>query len=118
MLYTSRGWDVNHYNVSHCDQQLLNFSSEAKVLWRLTQAVDVQHVGDAPVTHVHFRLVLLSALLHQLFQRLGHDLDQTTTTKHVGDVQEGAGRDKRVLLAGTLQGSPSPDKWTTGGRVR
>lgn len=51
----------------------------------LTQAVDIQHVGDAPVTHVHFRLVLLPALLHQLFQRLGHVLYQTTTTKHVGD---------------------------------
>lgn len=46
---------------------------------QLTQAADIQHAGHAPVTHVHFRLVLLPALLHQLFQRLGHVLHQTTT---------------------------------------
>ena len=63
-------------------------------------------------------LVLLPALLHQLFQRLGHDLYQTTTTKHVGDGQEGTEREMREPPAGTLQFSPGLGKWAPAGRVR
>lgn len=38
----------------------------------LTQSWNVQHVGNAPVTHLHIRQVLLATLLHNLLQRLGH----------------------------------------------
>lgn len=38
----------------------------------LTQSWNVQHVGNASVAHLHIRQVLLSTLLHNLLQRLGH----------------------------------------------
>ena len=103
--FTSTRWGGNYQNVSNCHQQLLVKlinppSPRGRPSGELTQAVDVQHVRDAPVTHVHFRLVLLPALFHQLFQRLGHDLYQTTT-KHVGDGQKGAGREMREPPADT-----------------
>ena len=84
MPFTSTRWGGNHQNVSNCHQQLLVKlinppSPRGRPSGELTQAVDVQHVRDASVTHVHFRLVLLPALFHQLFQRLGHDLYQTIT---------------------------------------
>lgn len=118
--FTSTSWGGNHLNVSHCHQQLLVRlinppSPRGRPSRELTQAVDVQHVRDTPVTHVHFRLVLLPALFHQLFQRLGHDLYQTT--KHVGDGQKRAGREMREPLAGTLQFSPGLGKWAAAGRV-
>ena len=38
----------------------------------LTQPGDVQHVGNAPVAHVHLGYILLPTLFHYLLQRLGH----------------------------------------------
>lgn len=83
----------------------------------LTQAVHVQHVGDAAVTHVHFRLVLLPTLLYQLFQRLGHDLYQTTTTEHVGGGRR-AREQNGENSAGRSRLPPGPGKWASTGEVR
>lgn len=121
MPFTSTRWGGNHQNVSNCHQQLLVKlinppSPRGRPSGELTQAVDVQHVRDASVTHVHFRLVLLPALFHQLFQRLGHDLYQTIT-KHVGDGQKGARREMSEPPADTLQFSPGAGKWAAAGRV-
>lgn len=110
VMFTSWRWDVKHGNLSHHDRQSPG-KLKSPSCRELTQAVDIQHVGDAAVTHVHFRLVLLPALLHQLFQRLGHDLYQTTTTKHVGDGREGAGTERSEPQM-ALSASPRP--WRVG----
>lgn len=96
-----------------------SFLANLTTIRELTQAVDIQHTGDAPVTHVHFRLVLLPALLHQLLQRLRHVLQQRTT-KHVGDsksVKSGGGRGREGQrpgspgLSGGAWASPRSPEW-------
>lgn len=51
---------------------------------RLTQSRDVQHVGDAPVGHVHLGETLVSTLVHDLPQGLGHLSETTRTRRQLG----------------------------------
>lgn len=50
----------------------------------LTESRDVQHVGNAPVAHLHLGEVLVPTLLHYLLQRLGHFSENTDPSTACG----------------------------------